>query len=239
MDYQGLQGDERQMFLDSFNSKLAEITGAKLNSPESVEGSAGIITPGGKEQQSGRRFKTRRQFDVNSSVNTYLTGIANAMPNPSVKSPEKVTTPKGKARTTYSNYIAQSIYGDQDPSEAQLLRWADKYDPVSGTSRGRSGRIAELKRYLTNYRNEVDSGVYRLTDDEKKEELKTIDGIISALDSGDDYEIGKYYGIIDLLGNFSSKPDGDKKDVVGTKDKGTGDSNDAATTVVQPDEVTE
>ena len=239
MDYQGLQGDERQMFLDSFNSKLAEITGAKLNSPESVEGSAGIITPGGKEQQSGRRFKTRRQFDVNSSVNTYLTGIANAMPNPSVKSPEKVTTPKGKARTTYSNYIAQSIYGDQDPSEAQLLRWADKYDPVSGTSRDRSGRIAELKRYLTNYRNEVDSGVYRLTDDEKKEELKTIDGIISALDSGDDYEIGKYYGIIDLLGNFSSKPDGDKKDVVGTKDKGTGDSNDAATTVVQPGEVTE
>ena len=234
MDYQGLQGDERQMFLDSFNSKLAEITGAKLNNSGSVEGSAGIITPGGKEQQSGRRFKTRRQFDVNSSVNTYLTGIANAMPNPSVKSPEKVTTPKGKARTTYDNYIAQSIYGDQDPSEEQLLRWADKYDPVSGTSRGRNGRIKQLKIYLNKYLDEINSGVYRLTDDQKKEEINTINTVLRALDSNDDYEIGKT-GLIGLLGNFSSQP------IVGTRGSGNsgGDAGAAVTTVVQPDEVTE
>ena len=234
MDYQGLQGDERQIFLDSFNSKLAEITGAKLNNPTSVEGSAGIITPGGKEQQSGRRFKTRRQFDVNNSVNTYLTGIANAMPNPSVKSPEKVTTPKGKARTTYDNYIAQSIYGDQDPSEEQLLRWADKYDPVSGTSRSRNGRIEQLKIYLNKYLDEINSGVYRLTDDQKKEEINTINTVLRALDSNDDYEIGKT-GLIGLLGNFSSKPN------VNTGGGGNsgGDAGAAVTAVVQPGEVTE
>ena len=92
------------------------------------------------------------------------------------------------------NRITTSIFGEGNvPSQAdlpqsqQLISWANKYDPVSDGTRSVSGRRQYIKSELQKYIDDLNNGVYNISDEDKQNELNRINEIIN----GGDFELGK------------------------------------------------
>ena len=201
MNYQGLQGDERADFVNSFNDILQGVVDGRYTVSEFGKIQGLSDTDYQYKQYNGERaegkptiFSSRRRgFNPNQNVETFLNGIANAI---SENSSTDVASKKGKKwnKSMMYNRITTSIFGegnvpteDKLPESQQLILWANKYDPVSDGTRSVSGRRQYIKSELQKYIDDLNSGVYNISDEDKQNELNRINEIIN----GGDFELGK------------------------------------------------
>ena len=201
MNYQGLQGDERSDFVNSFNDILQGIVDGRYTVSEfgKIQGLSND-TDYQYKQHNGERaegkptiFSSRRRgFNPNQNVETFLNGIANAISENS----SETSTKKGKKwnKSMMYNRITTSIFGEGNvpnqtdlPQSQQLISWANKYDPVSNGTRSVSGRRQYIKSELQKYIDDLNNGVYNISDEDKQNELNRINDIIN----GGDFELGK------------------------------------------------
>ena len=200
MNYQGLQGDERADFVNSFNDILQGIVDGKYTVSEFGKIQGLSDTNYQYKQYNGERaegkptiFSSRRKgFNPNQNVETFLNGIANAISENS----SETSTKKGKKwnKSMMYNRITTSIFGEGNvpnqadlPQSQQLISWANKYDPVSDGTRSVSGRRQYIKSELQKYIDDLNNGVYNISDEDKQNELNRINEIIN----GGDFELGK------------------------------------------------
>lgn len=200
MNYQGLQGDERADFVNSFNDILQGIVDGRYTVSEFGKIQGLSDTDYQYKQYNGERtegkptiFSSRRRgFNPNQNVETFLNGIANAISENS----SETSTKKGKKwnKSMMYNRITTSIFGegnvpaeDKLPESQQLLTWANKYDPVSDGTRSVSGRRQYIKSELQKYIDDLNNGVYNISDEDKQNELNRINEIIN----GGDFELGR------------------------------------------------
>ena len=200
MNYQGLQGDERADFVNSFNDILQGIVDGRYTVSEFGKIQGLSDTDYQYKQYNGERaegkptiFSSRRRgFNPNQNVETFLNGIANAIS----ESSSETSTKKGKKwnKSMMYNRITSSIFGEGNvpnqadlPQSQQLISWANKYDPVSNGTRSVSGRRQYIKSELQKYIDDLNNGVYNISDEDKQNELNKINEIIN----GEDFELGK------------------------------------------------
>lgn len=200
MNYQGLQGDERADFVNSFNDILQGIVDGKYTVSEFGKIQGLSDTNYQYKQYNGERaegkptiFSSRRRgFNPNQNVETFLNGIANAISENS----SETSTKRGKKwnKSMMYNRITTSIFGegnvpteDKLPESQQLLTWANKYDPISNGTRSVSGRRQYIKNELQKYIDDLNNGVYNISDEDKQNELNRINEIIN----GGDFELGR------------------------------------------------
>ena len=200
MNYQGLQGDERADFVNSFNDILQGVVDGRYTVSEFGKIQGLSDTDYQYKQYNGERaegkptiFSSRRRgFNPNQNVETFLNGIANAISENS----SETSTKKGNKwnKSTMYNRITTSIFGEGNvpnqaylPQSQQLISWANKYDPVSNGTRSVSGRRQYIKSELQKYIDDLNNGVYNISDEDKQNELNRINEIIN----GGDFELGK------------------------------------------------
>lgn len=200
MNYQGLQGDERADFVNSFNDILQGVVDGRYTVSEFGKIQGLPDTDYQYKQYNGERaegkptiFSSRRRgFNPNQNVETFLNGIANAISENS----SETSTKKGKKwnKSMMYNRITTSIFGEGNvpnqadlPQSQQLISWANKYDPVSNGTRSVSGRRQYIKSELQKYIDDLNNGVYNISDEDKQNELNRINEIIN----GGDFELGK------------------------------------------------
>lgn len=198
MDYQMLQGDERTDFINSFNEVLQGIVDGRYSVSEfgKIQGIPsyentykernGQRTDGKGTILSGRRIG----FNPYTNVETYLNGVAN-----SLKNIEQPAANKGKkwSNKTIISRISDAVFGEgnnQDPDEnsAQLLAWANQYDPLNNGVRGTAGRKQFIREELNKYRDALMSGYYDISDEDKAAELDRINALSGDLN---DFELGR------------------------------------------------
>lgn len=166
MDYQGLQGAERQSFLANFNNKIRSIATGQEGDNDTE------IVP-------VETNKVRNGFDPTASVDTYLNGIAGAMPESKTDEEKPALLPYNA--NTMGKYIQDSIFGEgHEVSEAQLNAWADAHDPYTkGQNRSTAARNQFINQQLLAYRDDILDGKYDMSEEEKKKEIANIDKLTS------------------------------------------------------------
>ena len=165
MDYQGLQGNERQSFLDNFNEKIRKIANGDTSTSDYEI----------KAVDSNKNL--RKGFDPNSNVDTYLNGIASAMPE--TKSEEKANLlPFNK--NTMDQYISNSIFGEGHALSAdQLNAWADAYDKYTeGKPRSTEKRIEFINQQLAQYKQDLLDGKYNISEEDRDKEIAKVDELL-------------------------------------------------------------
>ena len=165
MDYQGLQGNERQSFLDNFNKKIRKIANGDTSTSDYEI----------KAVDSNRNL--RKGFDPNSNVDTYLNGIASAMPE--TKSEEKANLLSFN-KNTMNQYISNSIFGEGHALSAdQLNAWADAYDKYTeGKPRSTKKRIEFINQQLAQYKQDLLDGKYNISEEDRDKEIAKIDELL-------------------------------------------------------------
>lgn len=191
MDYQNLKGDERKDFLDTFNTAIQNI----VNRTWTISDYGRIIgleynkgqqyTKDGKRLEPGEKswFKGKVNFDAANSVETYLNGIAGVSNKISSNSAGKKSWSKSSAGVS----ILSAIYGDEDniPKDEeigsqQLTNWAEEVnDKYINGKRSTEGRVKFIKDVLSNYLNDVQNGVYDISDVDKQSEVNKITKILA------------------------------------------------------------
>lgn len=166
MDYQGLQGAERQSFLANFNNKIRSIATGQEDANDT-------------EIVAVETNKVRNGFDPGASVDTYLNGIAGAMPESKTDENKPALLPYNA--NTMGKYIQDSIFGEgHEVSEAQLNAWADAHDPYTkGQDRSTAARNQFINQQLLAYRQDILDGKYDMSEEEKKKEIANIDKLTS------------------------------------------------------------
>ena len=171
MDYQGLKGSQRTDFLNEINSRLQSIvegTNSSNSKPTAVAVSA---KPNKKSGKGG--------FDPVSNVDTFLNGIASVSTVGGTESKSKSGKLPFDKRNTMATLISNAIFGEGNGfSEEQLNAWADAKDPQKeGETRSTEGRRTFIGDILKQYRQDLENGKYDISDEDKANEISTIDSI--------------------------------------------------------------
>ena len=201
MDYQGLEGDQRSDFMNEFNNQLNGIVNGtyQVNDVGEIEGATDTGTQY-YGAQTGRRKRDgqttgglipivrRDGFNPSGNVATYLNGIAGAMSE--YKKPEetKKTNKKAWNNKALARHVANAVFGvDADWNDDQVLAWANGLGDVIGEDglRGTANRKKFIFDEIRKYQNDLNNGVYDITDEDKAAETQVLNQLLDGSDLQD------------------------------------------------------
>lgn len=177
-----LSEDQKQDVIQSLNEVLPGIVNGTYSVSDFGKIQGGISASYSYDSNGKRKFGGEQTFNPYQFVETYLNGIAGAMKQPT--SAKQDAGKKKWSNNTLYNRLTGSIFGSSVPGSTselagseQFLNWANQYDPYDNKSgkRTTSGRSKFIADQLAEYRNDIVSGLYNLTDADKEAELKRID----------------------------------------------------------------